>query len=144
LFDNLIRQYKVGGEAELEGVRSGQPLALAVKLGRQPKPNSELEEHKDDRFEFTAREMSLSERVNAKLQEAEKGVRLASVQSAGWTALAGLSSGDILFSIDGQPVDSIKALKDIMTRLHEAKPRRVVFFVKRGIHTLFAEVEPKW
>jgi serine protease Do len=144
LFDNLVRQYKVGGEAELEGVRGGQPLRLTANLGRQPKPNAELEEYKDERFEFTAREMSLSERVNAKLAQSEKGVRLASVQNAGWAALAGLSSGDIVFSIDGQPVESIPALKNTMTKLHETKPRRVVFFVKRGIHTLYAEVEPKW
>jgi serine protease Do len=144
LFDNLIRQYKVGSTAELEGVRHGQPLKTAVTLGKQPKPAFELDEYKDERFEFTARDLSLNDRVNAKLDKAEEGVRIGAVQNAGWAALAGISSGDILVSIDGQKTDSIRTLRGIMDRLHDAKPRRVVFFVKRGIRTLFFEVEPKW
>jgi serine protease Do len=144
LFDNLIRQYKVGGEVELEGVRAGQPLKLTARLGRQPKPNSELEEYKDDRFEFAARELALSERVDARLRENEPGVRIGAVQSAGWAALAGLSSGDILVAIDGQNVDSITTLKRLMAKLQETRPRRVEFFVKRGIRTEFVELEPKW
>jgi serine protease Do len=144
LFDNLIRQYKVGSEAEFLGVRAGRPLKLAVTLGKQPKPAVEMDEHKDERFEFTARDMSVADRVTAKLAESEKGVRLGSVQNAGWAALAGLSSGDILLSIDGEPVESITALKRIMAKLYQAQPRRVIFFVKRGIRTMFAELEPKW
>jgi serine protease Do len=144
LFDNLIRQYKVGSEAELEGVRAGQPLKLTARLGRQPKPNAELDEYKDDQFEFVARELAEEERVNARLREDEAGVRIGSVQTAGWAALAGLSSGDILLAIDGQKVENIPALKRTMTALKDTKPRRVVFFVKRGIRTQFVELEPKW
>ncbi|HEY2953482.1 MAG TPA: PDZ domain-containing protein [Verrucomicrobiae bacterium] len=144
LFDNLVRQYKVGSEAELQGVRAGQPLTLAVTLGKLPKPAVEMDEHKDERFEFSARDMTLADRVSAKLADSEKGVRLGSVQNAGWAALAGLSSGDILLSIDGEQIESIAALKKIMAKLYDAQPRRVIFFVKRGIRTMFAELEPKW
>jgi serine protease Do len=144
LFDNLIVQYKVGGEAELDGLRNSQPLKLTAKLGRQPKPNSELEEYKDERFEFTARELSLNDRIEAKLGAADRGVRISSVVNAGWAALAGLGSGDILLAIDGQPVDSIPMLRNLMIRLRETKPRRVMFFAQRGIRTQFIEVEPKW
>jgi serine protease Do len=144
LFDNLIRQYKVGGEAELAGVRTGNPLNMSVKLGKQPKPATELQEYKDERFEFTARELSLRDRLDAKLSDDENGVRIVSVQNAGWAALAGLSSGDLVFSIDGHSVQSIGALKQLMKKLHETKPRSVVFFVKRGIRTSFFELEPKW
>jgi serine protease Do len=144
LFDNLIREYKVGSEAELGGVRAGQPLKLTARLERQPKPNSDLEEYKEELFEFKARELSLQDRVDEKLSDNEKGVRILTVQNAGWAALAGLSSGDILLAIDGKPVDSIAALKKAMAQFRETRPRRVVFFVKRGIHTQFLELEPKW
>lgn len=144
LFDNLIRQYKVGGDAVVEGVRAGQPLQLTIVLGRQPKPNSDLKEYKDDRFEFTAREMSLLDRVESRLADREKGLRIGAVQNAGWAALAGLAYGDILLAVDGQPVESIAALKTIMSHLRENKPRRVVFYVKRGIRTQFIELEPQW
>lgn len=144
LFENLIRQYKVGGEAELEGVRAGQPLKLTAKLGRQPKPNAELDEFKDEQFEFKARDLSLNDRVEGHLADSDKGVRVSSVQNAGWAALAGLSSGDTLLAVDGQSTESIATLKKVMTGLREAKPRRVTFFVKRGIRTQFLELEPKW
>jgi serine protease Do len=144
LFDNLIRQYKVGAEAEIVGVRAGKPIQTTVQLGHQPKPSSELDEHKDEVFEFTAREMSFADRVDARLEEAEKGVRIGAVQGAGWASIAGLASGDILLSIDGKPVENIAAFKSVMTAIHEKKPRRTIFFVKRGIRTLFLEIEPKW
>jgi serine protease Do len=144
LFDNLVRQYKVGGDAELEGVRAGQPLKLTAKLGKQPKPSAELDEYKDEQFEFKARELSLNDRVEARLPDELKGVRVNSVENAGWAALGGLSSGDIVLSIDGQTVDSIATLKKLLTRLRETKPRRVAFFIQRGIHTYFLELEPKW
>ncbi len=144
LFENLIRQYKVSGTAELEGVRDGKPLKLSVPLGRQPKPNSEMEEYKDEQFEFSARELSLTDRIDTKLTDSEKGVRIVSAQNAGWAALAGLSSGDILLAIDGQPVAGIAELKATMKKLGETKPRRVAFFIKRGIRTQFIELEPKW
>jgi len=144
LLDNLIRAYKVGSTVELEGVRDGQPLKLTATLGRQPKSTAELAEYKDDRFEFTAREISLAERANEKIDAAVKGVRVSAVQNAGWAALAGLSSGDILMALDGRPVETVAALKETLLKLRDTKPRRVVCFVKRGIHTFFTEIEPKW
>ncbi len=144
LFANMIRDYKVGSAVELEGLRAGQPLKLSAKLGTQPKPNSDLETYKDERFEFTARELSLNEAVSARLKSPDEGVRIATVQSAGWAALAGVAGGDILLAVDGQPVKSIAQLKQTMKSLAESKPRRVVFFVKRGIYTEYFELEPKW
>jgi len=35
-------------------------------------------------------------------------------------------------------------MNEVMDQIHHAKPQRVVFFVKRGIHTLFIEIEPEW
>lgn len=144
LFDNLIRAYKVGSEVELEGVRNSEPIKLVAALGQSPKLPVELAEYKDDKFEFTARELSVAERVEERLDETFTGVRVSVVQPAGWAALAGLSSGDIITAIDGKPIDSISTLKDVLENLAKAKPRRTVFFVKRGIRTLFIEVEPKW
>jgi serine protease Do len=144
LFDNLIREYKVDSEAELAGVRAGQPLKLTAKLGRQPKPNSDLDEYKDEQFEFNARELSFNDRVSDESLAEVKGVRIVTVPSAGWAALAGLSSGDTLLAIDGQPTDSIATLKKILAQVRDSKPRRVTLFVKRGIRTQFLELEPKW
>lgn len=144
LFANLIREYKVGTDALMEGERDGEPLQLTVHLGKEPKPSSDLDSYEDKRFEFTAREMSFAEAVNAKLDSPQDGVRLATVQPAGWVALAGGASGDILLSVEGQKVGSIDRLKEILIELEEQERRHVVFKVKRGIYTEFIEVEPKW
>ena len=144
LFENLIRQSRPNTKAELQGFRAGKALTLTATLGHQPKPASELDEFKDERFEFTARDLSATDRLASKISEADKGVRVASVQYAGWAALAGLSSGDTLLQIDGEPVAGIAGLKGVMEHMRETKPRRVVFFIKRGIRTAFLELEPKW
>jgi serine protease Do len=144
LFANLIREYKVGSEIELTGRRGKEDLKLTAKLGAQPKPNSDQAEFKDDQFEFKARDLSFSDRVDDKLEDAVKGVRIVSVQNAGWAALAGLSTGDILLSIGGEATDSIATLKGTLAKLKADKPRRVSLFIKRGIRTQFLELEPKW
>lgn len=144
LFDNLIRQYKVGSEAELQGVRAGEPLKLTVTLGSTPKPATDLAEYKDELFEFTAREMSLNDRVNERLKEKQGGVRISSVTAGGWAALAGLGTGDVLFSVSGREIDGIDTLKGEMKDISKRKPARVRMFIKRGIYTAFLELEPKW
>ncbi|MCU0772468.1 MAG: PDZ domain-containing protein [Verrucomicrobia bacterium] len=144
LFGNLIRDYKVGTQAVIEGVRDGESREWTVRVGKQPKPSTDLDSYEDKRFEFTAREMSFTEAVNAKLDSPEDGVRLATVQPAGWVALAGGASGDVLLSINGQKVGSIERLKELLKELEQRKPRQVVFKLKRGIYTEFIEVEPKW
>jgi serine protease Do len=144
LFDNLIRAYRVGATVELAGLRGKEPLKLSAALAQQPKPSSELPEYKDDRFEFTARELSLNDRVDDKLEADVPGLKVNAVQNAGWTALAGLSSGDVLLKVDGKPMDSIATLKALLQGYRDSKPRRVVFFVRRGVYTFFLEIEPKW
>jgi serine protease Do len=144
VFNNLIRQHKVGSSADLEGLRDGKAIRFSLVLTKRPKPVSELEQHKDDQFEFTAREMTLTDRLEARLDEAFNGVLVSKVEPAGWAALAGLGVGDILISIDGQPVGDVPALKAALKKCGQTKPRQVLFFVKRGISNLFIEVEPNW
>lgn len=144
LFENLIRAYKVGAEAELEGVRDGQPLKVTATLDKQPKSAAELPEYKDELFEFTAREISAAERADERLEDTVQGLRISALQPAGWAALAGLSAGDILLSVDGKPVSTVAELKQMLLGFRETKPRRIVLFGRRGIRTGFFELEPKW
>ena len=144
LFGNLIRQMKVGAEVELTGVRGKEPLKLIVTLGETPKPASDLAEYKDDLFEFSARDMSNDDRVSDRLKKEQQGVKISAVKNAGWAALAGLGTGDILLSVDGQNIESIARLKTVMKEISERKPARVKIFIKRGIYTEFLELEPKW
>ena len=51
--------------------------------------------------------------------------------------LGGLRQGDILLEVNHNPILNVKELKDFMTEINREKPEQIIFFVKRGIHTLF-------
>lgn len=144
LFGNLIRQYKPGAEAEVEGVRGAEPIKFTVTLGTTPKIAADLTEFKDELFEFSARDMTLNDRIGDRLKEEQGGVKVSSVKPAGWAALAGLGAGDVLLAMDGREVVSVDDLKAVMKSVHERKPARVKAFIKRGIYTAYLELEPKW
>ena len=59
-------------------------------------------------------------------------------------ALGHLADGDMLLTIDGDPVASVEAVQRKMAQVAEARPRSVVFKVRRGIRTFFVELETGW
>ncbi len=144
VFEHRIRQYRIGSQVELTGVRDGEPLTIAATLEDRPLPEAELQQYTDESFEFAVRELGFRDRTDRELAPEEMGVIVRSVEPAGWAALAGLYSGDIISRIGGEAVRDVEHLEAIMQRIVEAKPKRVVFFVRRGIHTAFIELEPDW
>ena len=144
VFANLIRQYDSDSEVELSVHREGKLESVLVPLQPRPVTADELDEYEDPEFEFTAREMAFKDKVERKLAEGAKGVMLSKVAGSGWAEIAGLSSGDVILTVSDQPVNSLSDLKKIMENIKETKPKQVVFFVRRGIHTGFRELEPNW
>ena len=142
----LILAYPADATIELEGVREGQPQKWTVTLAPRPIDDSELTEHKDELFEFTARQLSTSQRDRAKEQQDEDpaGVSVLKVEPSGWAALGGLAPEDIILTIGGDEVNDIAALKAKLNSLREMKPRSVVFGIRRGPRTYFLEIEPRW
>ena len=47
-------------------------------------------------------------------------------------------------ALDGKRISTVAELEKMLKQFRETKPRRVVFFVRRGIHTCYLELEPKW
>jgi len=72
------------------------------------------------------------------------GAYVESVSEGSWASLGGLRSGDVITAIDGVRISGLDALKRSMAEIAKNKPKAVVFQVRRGIHTLFIEVEPVW
>ncbi len=141
---NLVRAYDVGAAIEFDALRDGAPVKLTATLGDRPKDDVEIPQFKDERFEFDARDLSESQRTAAHLDRAVQGVLINGVTSNGWAALAGLKSGDILITVDGESMPDITTLKKKLAQITEAKPRQTVFFVRRGIRSGYIEVEPRW
>ena len=143
-FLSLVRRYRVGSTVSLDLVRHGQPLAIAVELQPSPASTRELTEYRDDTFDFAARDLTFQDRLQPTLDRDLAGVLVTGVEGGGWAALAHLAVGDVVLAVDGGPVPNRAALAARMKAIAAARPARVVFFVRRGVQTLFLELEPAW
>jgi serine protease Do len=119
-------------------------LDLNVTLEKRPDPANELPDYEEDTFEFTVRELSFGDRVNQRLEEKEPGLIIENVEPAGWASLAGLRQGDLVLKINGKTMSEVEFFEKSMNQWIQEKTKRIVFFVQRGIHTLFLELEPDW
>ena len=144
LFATLIRQYKIGSTATLTIVRNGKPMDVAVKLDTSPRLPREMKKYEDPSFEFRVRDIAAADRVSSRLPADQSGVLVDAVREGGWAALGHLADGDMLLTIDGEAVADVEAVQRKMARIAEAKPRSVVFKVRRGIRTFFVELETGW
>ena len=144
VFDSLIRQYRIGTEVALTIRRGQQDLQVKVPLERGHEGAVDLASHECKTLEFTARDLGQEDRVARKLADDFKGVLVTVVTPAGWAALGGLTTGDIMLAIDGKAVDSIETLKSVLAELEKNTRSPVVMFVQHGITTRYIELEPTW
>ncbi|MCU0241045.1 MAG: PDZ domain-containing protein [Vicinamibacteria bacterium] len=144
IFPAMVRQYRVGSQVKLDVVRGGQPKTIEVALEPSPPSTRELDEYKDRHFEFQARDLTSQDRVEEELSPNQQGALITGVENGGWAAVAHLAVGDIVQAIDGQAVSTVANLASHMKTVVAQRPSRVVFFVRRGVHTLFLEIEPTW
>lgn len=144
VFDGLIRQYDADSEVEFDIVRNGKRETITAALEQQPVSTSELEEYEDKDFEFTVRELSFKDQLAQRVEKGDQGVLVSQVESSGWAALAGLSAGDVIKRIEDKNIVSLEAFRQAIDEIKQAKPRQVVLFVQRGVHTRFKEIEPNW
>jgi serine protease Do len=143
-FALMIRQHKVGAKVRLEGVREGKPMMVEVELERSPPSPRQLPEYHDTLFDFRARSLTFLDKVQQQLPEKQQGVLITDVEQGGWAALARLSTNDVLLKVDDHAIHNLKDLRDQMERVAKERRERVVFFVQRGVQTLFIELEPDW
>jgi serine protease Do len=144
LFATLIRQYKIGTKVNLKVARDGKTIDVPVTLDASPRLPREMKKYEDPNFEFRVRDIAAADRVSARLPVDQSGVLVDAVREGGWAALGHLADGDMLLAIDGQAVADVEAVQKIMAAITDAKPRSVVFRVRRGIRTFFVELETGW
>lgn len=144
VFDTLIRRLSIGGKATLKIMRDGKPVEVDMALEAPPLSEENVKRLTDTDFEFTARELSYTDRVNQQIPEGLQGILLQKVETGGWASLGGLRGEDFVMSVDGKPTPTIAELKAVLDQIRSDKPRRIVFLVRRGIHTRFCEIEPDY
>jgi S1-C subfamily serine protease len=144
LFAAMVRQYKIGSRIELTLVRDGREQKAPVVLEASPRVAREMKKYEDPNFEFRVRDVAPADRLVERMPESEGGVLVDAVSEGGWAALGHLADGDLLLTIDGEPVADVEAVQRKMARIFEAKPASVVFKVRRGIRTFFVELQTGW
>ena len=139
-----VRKYKIGSEVEFELIRGKETRKVTVTLEADGLPVDELKRWKDRNFELTLREMTEMERVTQRIPAEIKGVLVDEVMPAGWAALAHVRRGDLLMAIDGNLTPDVDSAEKLLQAAAEKKPRQLVFFLRRGVHSFYAELEPNW
>jgi serine protease Do len=139
-----VRRRQTGDEIECGLLRDGRPLKLVLKLEADDPDEEDLKSFKDKELEFSLRDITAKERVIRRIPADVKGPRVTEVKSSGWASLAHVAVGDLLLSIDGAPTPDLVCAERLLKAAAERKPRCLVFLLRRGVHTLFAEVEPTW
>ena len=144
LFGTMIRQYKIGGSVKLTVLRDGKEQQLAVKLDASPRLPREMKKYEDTNFEFRVRDMTMADQSEKSWAEGDKGVLVEAVREGGWAALGRLADGDLLLEIDGEAVSDVESVQKKMESVAAQKPAAVVFKVRRGIRTLYVELQSGW
>jgi len=144
VFDEMIRGYKVGAKAAFTVWRDGQKTEITALLGEAPKPERELREHEDVVLELKVRDISFFDRVRHRWKKEETGVLVSGLEAGGWAAFGGLHQGDLIRAVDGHAVATVADLEPHLKEIHDKRPKEITFLVRRGIHTLFLQLEPTW
>ena len=134
-----IAQSLPGDKIKLSVWRGQKPLDMEVTLGRAGEKGAAQaaadggadEAAGGARLGLALRPLSRDERAQAQL---DSGLLVQEVQGA--AARAGLAQGDVVLAINGQPVDSVDALKRVLA----AKPKSVALLVWRDGERLFVPV----
>ncbi|MEN6371927.1 MAG: PDZ domain-containing protein [Armatimonadota bacterium] len=140
----MIRQYKVGTNADLTVIRGKDEMKVTVQLEESPPLPREMKKYRDDNFEFTVRDITQKDRIRQNLEKDVIGVYVDEISQGGWASLGRLSVGDIICAVEGNKVNSVDDLQKQMEQIAERKNKHVVLQVRRGIDELFVELETDW
>jgi serine protease Do len=143
-FLSRVRKYKLGSQVGVDLLRDGKPQSVTMTLEADGPPADKLKRYKDRVFELTVRELTEMERATQQIPSTVQGVRVDDVLPAGWAFLGHVRPGDILMAIDGEPTPDVDSAERLLKAAADKKLRRILFFVRRGVHTLYAELEPSW
>lgn len=140
----MLRKYDVGSRVKLMILRDKKEFNLMVELEPTPRLPRAMKKYRDDNFEFTVRDIAFIDRIEENWPKEQQGVLVDEVSPGSWSALANLSVGDLILSVDKKAVKDAASFEATMAEVAKKKPRSVVFHIMRGIHNFFIELKPSW
>ena len=141
---SLVRRYRVGRQIECEVLREGNSVTLTLELEEDLQTAEDRQRYRDEAFDLTLERLTQLNRIHRNLAPDLAGVNVAQVETGGWAQLAGLRGGDLILSINGEATGQVSEAEALLKQAAATQARRVVLFVRRGIRTLFVELEPSW
>lgn len=144
VFATLIRRSAIGSTVPLTVHRDGKEVALSVTLAAAPPLAREMKRYEDEDFGFRARDLADADRRDPKLDAETTGVLVDSVTNGSWASLGRMTAGDVILSIDGHNVANVEDLAARLKDIRTTRPAAVVVFVRRGVKSLFLELQPTW
>jgi S1-C subfamily serine protease len=144
VFAAMVRQYRIGSAVRVWMIRGGKAMSIPITLPRAPKQERELSVYRDENFGVSLRDVTYNDRLKGDAKRDANGAKVTNVQSGSWGALAGLKQGDIITQIDGTTVKNTDEAKAKLSALEKSRARNVVFFVTRGVRTLYVEAQTDW
>jgi serine protease Do len=144
VFATAIRRAAIGATVSLTVNRNGKEMAVPVTLAAAPPLAREMKRYEDEDFGFRARDLADSDRRDPRLDPETTGVLVDSVTNGSWASLGRLSAGDVILSIDGRNVANVNDLAAHLQEVRTTRPLSVVVFVRRGVKSLFLDLQPAW
>ncbi|MBI4881682.1 MAG: PDZ domain-containing protein [Planctomycetes bacterium] len=133
-----------GDEIVLSVLRGGERLDARLRLAERPLPAAEAESAESPAFGLAARDLVYWDRADLCLPEDSAGALVILARPTGFAGQGGLRAGDIVSRVNGEPVQSARGLHDRLDQAAENREEELVFFVLRGLDTLFVHVQPDW
>ena len=144
VFATLLRQYPIGAAVTLTVSRDGTETPVQAVLVAAPRPAREMRRFDATDLGFHARELADEDLNDPRRRGMAGGVVVDGVESGGWAALARLESGDVILEIDGEAVANVDQLGTRLAAAATSRRAAIVIKVRRGVRTLFVQVEPLW
>jgi S1-C subfamily serine protease len=103
-----------------------------------------MKRFEDEDFGYRGRDLADADRRDPRLDEATSGVLVDSVAAGSWASLGRLASGDVVVAVGGQAVANVDQLEARLEAVKKARPESVVLLVRRGVKSLFLDLQPAW
>jgi S1-C subfamily serine protease len=144
VFATAIRRAAIGATVSLRVSRDGKEIDVPVTLSAAPPLAREMKRYEDEDFGFRVRDLADADRRDPRLDANTVGVLVDGVTNGSWASLGRMSAGDVILAIDGRNVTNVEDLAARLKEIRAARPASVVVFVRRGVKSLFLELQPTW